>query len=68
MHLKRNSTQELLMKWGIVRLPKNKKKVEMDVQVKTDEKTNEPKTEVSYKEINESEELPLDKDEQTDEK
>ncbi|MCT1524943.1 AI-2E family transporter [Sphingobacterium hotanense] len=68
MHLKRNSTQELLMKWGIVRLPKNKKKVEMDVQVKTDEKTNEPKTEVSYKEVNESEELPLDKDDQTEEK
>jgi len=68
MHLKRNSTQELLMKWGIVRLPKNKKKVEMDVQVKTDEKTNEPKTEISYKEVNESEELPLDKDDQTEEK
>lgn len=57
-HLKRNSTQELLMKWGIVRTPKNKKKIKMDVDVHIDEKANEPKTEVSYKEINESEELP----------
>lgn len=64
MHLKRNSTQELLMKWGIVRMPKNKQKVEVDVNVSTDEKTDEPKTEVSYREINESEVLPLNDQEE----
>ncbi len=68
MHLKRNSTQELLMKWGIVRMPKNKKKVEVDVNVSTDEKTDEPKTEVSYREINESEVLPLNAQEEEKEK
>ncbi len=60
-HLKRNSTQELLMKWGIVRLPKNKKKIKMDVNVHVDDKSGgEPKTDVTYKEINESEELPYE--------
>ena len=56
-HLKRNSTQELLMKWGIVRLPKNKKKIKMEVNVSSDtDKT--PNTNISYKEINESEIIP----------
>lgn len=56
-HLKRNSTQELLMKWGIVRMPRNKKKIEVTV------KTEEPvkaKTEVNYKEISENENIPLE--------
>jgi predicted PurR-regulated permease PerM len=60
LHLKRNSTQELLMKWGIVRTPKNKKKVEVDVNVHVDNPGEEPKTDVTYKEINESEELPYE--------
>jgi len=59
-HLKRNATQELLMKWGIVRLPKNKKKIEMDVHVTMDKPDEEPKTEVTYKEVNESEENPYE--------
>ncbi len=58
LHLKRNSTQELLMKWGIVRMPKNKKKIEVDVSVDGPEET--PHTEMTYKEINESEELPYE--------
>ncbi len=57
-HLKRNATQELLMKWGIVRLPRNKKKIQLDVQTKVE--NNDPKTEVTYKEINESEDIPKD--------
>lgn len=58
LHLKRNSTQELLSKWGIVPTPKNKKKVEIDVHVNVDQ--NEQTTsDVTYKEINESEEIPL---------
>lgn len=68
MHLKRNSTQELLMKWGIVRMPKNRKKVEVDVNVNTDDTKGEPKTEVSYREINESEVLPLNDQEEGKEK
>src|SRR5690606_3585764 len=55
-HLKRNATQELLMKWGIVRLPRNKKKIQVDVKTKVE--NNDPQTEVTYKEINESEEIP----------
>ncbi len=51
-HLKRNSTQELLMKWGIVRTPKNKKKIKVEVKVTTDPPKGEPTTEVSYKEVN----------------
>lgn len=59
-HLKRNSTQELLMKWGIVRMPKNKKKIEVDIHIQTDKK-KESQTTVSYKEVNESEVLPEEK-------
>lgn len=59
-HLKRNSTQELLMKWGVVRLPKNKKKIKVDVDVSIHtEKT--PETKITYKEINESEVIPTEK-------
>ncbi|NGM61408.1 AI-2E family transporter [Sphingobacterium sp. SGG-5] len=57
-HLKRNATQELLMRWGIVRLPRNKKKIQVDVKTKVE--NNDPQTEVTYKEINESEEIPKD--------
>ena len=60
LHLKRNSTQELLMKWGIVRMPKNKKKIEVDVNVHIDHPDEEPQTEMTYKEINESEEMPYE--------
>jgi len=56
-HLKRNATQELLMKWGIVRLPRNKKKIQIDVKTKIEDNT-QAQTEVTYKEINESEEIP----------
>lgn len=59
-HLKRNSTQELLMKWGIVRMPKVKKKVEVEINVEADE-TDNPDTTVTYKEVNESELLPAEK-------
>lgn len=58
-HLKRNSTQDLLMKWGIVRMPKNKKKIEVDIQIETNE-TNNPDTTMTYKEINESEVNPYE--------
>jgi len=60
LHLKRNSTQELLMKWGIVRMPKNKKKIEVDVNVHVDHPEETAKTEMTYKEINESEDLPYE--------
>lgn len=56
-HLKRNSTQELLMKWGIVRMPKVKKKVEVEINVDTTENPDQ-NTSLKYKEINESEVLP----------
>ncbi len=56
-HLKQNSTQELLRKWGIVRLPKNKQKIEVDIQVDTTENLDQ-NTSLKYKEINESEVLP----------
>jgi predicted PurR-regulated permease PerM len=66
-HLKRNSTQELLMKWGIVRLPKNKKKIEVDINVETNEgQTSE--TKVTYIEINESEVNPYEDLKQEDDK
>lgn len=55
-HLKRNATQELLTKWGIVRKPKLKQKIEVDVKVEQTEGGEE--TKVSYKEINESEDIP----------
>ncbi|WP_240894433.1 AI-2E family transporter [Parapedobacter sp. SGR-10] len=66
-HLKRNSTQELLMKWGIVRLPRNKKKIEIDINTQTEDPT-QPETKVTYKEINESEELPLEESSEDDKK
>ncbi|MGO1244797.1 MAG: AI-2E family transporter [Sphingobacterium sp.] len=49
-HLKINATQELLMKWGIVRKPRMKKKVKVDVDATPHELTTENK----YKEANES--------------
>lgn len=57
LHLKRNSTQELLRKWGIVPMPKQQKKVELDVQVHVDPK-KQTTSDVTYKEINESENAP----------
>lgn len=58
-HLKRNSTQELLMKWGIVKMPKNTKNIKMDVDVHIEDKTKgTSNTKITYTEINESEELP----------
>ena len=58
-HLKRNSTQELLRKWGVIRKPKNKQKIEYDVNVTADRDPSNPTT-VTYKEINESEENPYE--------
>ncbi|MCY4780217.1 AI-2E family transporter [Sphingobacterium sp. UT-1RO-CII-1] len=55
-HLKRNATQELLTKWGIVKKPKIKSKIQVDINVETDAKAAD--TTISYKEINESEEVP----------
>ncbi|MNE48442.1 hypothetical protein D3C80_1429060 [compost metagenome] len=66
-HLKRNSTQELLMKWGIVKMPKNNKNIKMDVDVHIENKSSgTSNSKNSYTEINESEEIPykdLSKDE-----
>lgn len=65
-HLKRNSTQELMMKWGIVRKPKTTSKIEIDVNIDT---TIAPETiNVNYKEINESEENPYTDSTQADQK
>ena len=61
-HLKQNSTKELLMKWGIVRKPRNKQKIEVDVNVENNQH-GAPETTVQYKEINESESIPYKKDE-----
>lgn len=58
-HLKRNSTQELLMKWGIVRKPRNKKKININIDVSTD-KNQTAETKLTYQEVNESELLPKD--------
>lgn len=55
-HLKRNSTQELLIKWGVVRVPKTKSKAEIDVDI--DPSAVPEKIEVHYKEIFESPENP----------
>lgn len=55
-HLKRNATQELLTKWGIVKKPKIKSKIQVDINVETDTKATD--TTISYKEINESEDIP----------
>ena len=57
-HLKRNSTQELLMKWGIVRKPKMEKKIKVDIQVEA-ASPNET-TKIQYKEINQSAEHPYE--------
>ena len=57
-HLKRNSTKELLMKWGVVRTPKTRPSVQMDVKIDIDQKDNTGQTNISYKEINESESIP----------
>ncbi len=66
-HLKRNSTQQLLMKWGIVKMPKNNKNIKMDVDVHIENKSSgTSNSKISYTEINESEEIPykdLSKDE-----
>ena len=62
LHLKRNSTQEILRKWGIVPKPKSKKKIVVDVQLDTSsEKTGD--AQVRYKEVNESEKMPPTSDE-----
>lgn len=66
-HLKRNSTQELLMKWGIVRIPKVKNKVEVEINVEADE-TDNPDTTVTYKEVSESELLLAEKLKKDDKK
>lgn|SRR5690606_17062739 len=58
-HLKRNSTQELLMKWGVVRKPRNKKKINVNIDVSTD-KNQTAETKLTYQEVNESELLPKD--------
>src|SRR5690606_12034553 len=59
--LKRNSTQVLLMKWGVVRKPKSTKKVEVDLKVEND--TGPETVTMTYKEVHESEVLPKDQDE-----
>lgn len=51
-HLRTNATQELLMKWGIVRKARIKKKIKVDVNIKTQEQPQT--TEIKYKEISES--------------
>lgn len=59
--LKRNSTQVLLMKWGVVRKPKSTKKVEVDLKVENE--TGPETVTMTYKEVHESEVLPKDQDE-----
>jgi len=65
-HLKRNSTQELLIKWGVIRTPKAKSKVEIDVHI--DPSTKPEQVDINYKEINESSETPYTEDPKKDEK
>ena len=66
-HLKRNSTKELLTKWGVVRTPKTRPSVQMDVQIEIDQKDNTEQTNITYKEINESESIPyVDPKKETD--
>ncbi|MFD2557232.1 AI-2E family transporter [Sphingobacterium tabacisoli] len=67
-HLKRNSTQELLMKWGIVRTPKTENKVKVDITINTAESNAAPQSELNYKEIYESEDIPYTEDTKEDEK
>ncbi|MGO1522049.1 MAG: AI-2E family transporter, partial [Sphingobacterium sp.] len=57
LHLKRNSTQELLSKWGIVPVPKNKKKVDKDLEGHVDQ-NKETTSEPPSKEVNALEEIP----------
>lgn len=57
-HLKRNSTQELLMKWGIVKVPKNNKNIKMDVYCQVDKEANKmTDTDINYQKVNKSEEI-----------
>lgn len=58
--LKRNATQQLLMKWGIVKMPKNTQGIEMDVNVHVTEQSNFSSTKITYKEVNASEDLPIE--------
>ena len=68
-HLKRNSTQELLMKWGIVRTPKVENKVKVDITINNTEKPEAmPLSELTYKEIHESEDIPYTEAPKEDEK
>ncbi|WP_437921743.1 AI-2E family transporter [Sphingobacterium sp. LRF_L2] len=55
-HLKVNSTQELLIKWGIVRKPKIEKEIKVEIDVDTE--ATPPTTTMHYKEIHESEANP----------
>lgn len=57
-HLKRNSTQELLMKWGIVRTPKVKGKIKVDIDINTADSESTASPKMTHKEIHESEEIP----------
>ncbi len=65
-HLKINSTQELLIKWKIVRKPNMEKKVKVEIDVNTDE--NPPKTTLHYKEVTESETTAFEEDKSADDK
>lgn len=59
VHLKRNSTQELLIKWGIVKISKTNKNIKMDVDLHVDNRTEKaPNTAITDTEINDPEELP----------
>jgi len=70
-HLKINATQELMIKWGIVRKPKMETKVKIDIDIETDDTV--PTTTMRYKEIHESadnpyEALPKEKDNEQEKK
>src|SRR5690606_1942884 len=65
--LKQNSTQELFRKWRIVSMPKNKQKIEVDMQVDTTENSYQ-NTSLKYKEINESEVNPYENLKQEDDR
>ncbi|ERJ59456.1 AI-2E family transporter [Sphingobacterium paucimobilis] len=66
-HLKQNSTQELLIKWGIVRTPKTEKKVKVDITINTGKSNAAVQSELNYKEIHESEDIPYTEDTKEDE-
>jgi len=57
-HLKINATQELMIKWGIVRKPKMETKVKIDIDIETDDTA--PTTTMRYKEIHESVDNPYE--------